>query len=115
VLDDLPSQDGRVEDYLNWIERVNLLLEDRIRFLDQELLVVSKRLSEANENWTKMLESARGLSATLSVDLSGQDTLLIRPVRSNATLLLVGGISGLLLWVIFLTYQITRRVDNRPR
>lgn len=115
ALDDLPGHDDGIEDYLDWIERVSFLLEDEISLLDREVRVFSEDLAEVNTSWTRMLESARGLSATLSVDSLSQETLQIRPVRSEATLLLVGGISGLLLWALFLTYQITRRVNERSR
>ncbi len=114
TLEELPGQNSKIEDYLKWIERVIALLEDEINFLDGEYQNLSAQLKEVDTSWTRMLGAARGLSATLSIDTLSRDTLRVRPVRSEATLLVVGGLSGFLLWALFITYQISRRVDNGP-
>mgnify|MGYP005839977151 CR=1 FL=1 len=113
VMADLPDEDGTVKEYSDWIERVNLLIGDEIRFLEQEIQGVTVQLTEQNSRWAEMLASARGLAATLSVKSLREDSPQVRPVRSSAGLMLVGGLSGVLLWALFQTYQITRRLNNR--
>lgn len=113
VLMDLPAQDEEVEKYLEWIDRLNVLLESEMNFLDREIQNFDDQLAQANSEWTALLASARGLSATLSVESLQGSAPRVRPLRSDASLLLVGGISGLLAWCLLIIFQITSRGADR--
>lgn len=109
LFDAFPTSGAQVSKYIPWIEMVRETIRqelDAIRVAKQDL---DERISSKNLEWESILHEGQGLSATLSLEKLNADPFEPERVRSNGLAALIGAILGLLVWMLMILFQITRR------
>jgi hypothetical protein len=111
ILESQPEMDASPEAYRQWVsqvlEQIALEVEDlpsRIAALEQERTTLDYQYSD---------ESALSLGLSPNIEIEQFGSLSSRIVRPTTTLILVGGFTGLLLWLLVELVKITRRVQVR--
>lgn len=109
ILEDFPEKDGWVNDYLEWIDRVSLIVEKEIETTDSTELKINEQISSTESYWEAGIQEAQGLSATLSINNPQDKSPEVRQVRPYSLAALIGTFMGLLLWILVFLFQITRK------
>ncbi len=109
ILGEFPKENAALGEYLAWVERVNLLLENEMdstrsakTFLEDEIL----RITSA---WEMGLAKAQGLSATLSLENLQSAQANVKQLRSYGLAALIGTLIGLLIWILIFLIRVTRK------
>ena len=106
VLHNQPEADAKTETYLVWIDHTLPLLEteaatmhQRIVFLNQQQIELATQYSQA---------SRKSLSFSPNIEIQRKEDLTPLKMRPSSTLILVGGITGLLIGLLAQLVIITR-------
>ncbi|HZD56806.1 MAG TPA: hypothetical protein VE136_08795 [Anaerolineales bacterium] len=100
MLEEMPPPDAEVQEYFSWIDRALAGAEDDLHLLELQEKAWQAQRIELNLRWSEEERSARGLSAYLYVEPLNQGAVEVRSMRSPALVALVGGLFGLIAFVI---------------
>jgi hypothetical protein len=111
VLAAQPSQSGLPDEYIDWTSQIITLidaelyaLEDKLSFLDSEHATLSQAYTS---------ESDKSLGLSPNIEIEGMDQLTLKMIRPTSTFILIGGIIGLLIWVLTQLIIITNRTGEK--
>jgi hypothetical protein len=107
ALQDQPSPEAPPGDYSPWIGQITAYIDTELEALEQRLAFLEAEQSRLSEQYSIASDKSLGLSPNLEVE--SVDLIATRIVRPTVTLVLVGGIVGLLIWVLIQLVMITRR------
>ena len=110
VLQNQPAADAKPQAYLDWIDQTLPVMEtedsallQRISYLDQQQMELGAQYS---------LVSQKSLSFSPNIEIQRKEDLATLKMRPSATLILVGGVVGLLIWLLTQLFIITRARSN---
>ena len=104
-----PNQNSTVADYIDWIEKMISLVEDQIIYLKLREEILGQEISDVTMFWEAALQDGKGLSATLNLETRANSAPEVRQIRSYGFAALAGSMVGLLIWLGYLLFQITRK------
>lgn len=111
LLAELPPPQAARPEYLPWIERLRIAIEQEGQAARAELAALEQRNAQVLAEWETSLQAASGLSATLSVEvLNGEPPQVDRP-RPASLSALAGSLLGALAWGLWLLIRVMRRVQ----
>jgi hypothetical protein len=106
VLERQPPADAPIQAYQGWVEQVKPLLEteasalqDRINFLDQKQIELGSNYVRASED---------SLSFSPNIEVKRKEDQAPRPIRSSSAFVLIGGMIGILIWLLLQLVIISR-------
>jgi hypothetical protein len=107
ILNNPPAEDALPEDYVNWVEQIIVAINNELPMLTQRGEYLEEQSRLLSSEYENQLAASLGLSPNLvikSLDKSSPE--IIRP---TALIILIGTISGLLVWAIWLLASLTRQ------
>jgi hypothetical protein len=107
ILEEFPSPEATVRDYLIWGERVVISLDIDIESLqDQTEGLVQERLTALDQHSIVSTQS-RGLSENFIVEKAANSPPKVIAIRPASLLAIVGGVLGLLVWSMAWLFRVT--------
>jgi len=111
ILENQPSADSSTGAYLNWIAQIVPQIEAEIPALEQQISNLGEERDSLENEYSPEADKSLGLSPNLEMkEVKDLPTKIIRP---TSTLALIGGIVGLLIWVLSQLIIITNRVKDQ--
>jgi hypothetical protein len=104
-----PDRKSNTADYLNWSETAIGLMNDQIENLQLREQILDQEIGESTDLWEIALQDGQGLAATLNLEQRGNSSPGIQRVRSYGLAVIVGSLVGLLAWIGYFLFQITRK------
>jgi len=109
LLDDIPDPNAPSSEYLNWVEQAIGNIDQEIDSIIVSVQFLQDEISMTNSEWEAGLQSAQGLSATLSLASVQEDQPQVKQVQPYSLAALVGAMLGLLVWFLVFLVKITRK------
>jgi len=109
ILDATPEQGALPDDYLDWLLQVNAQIDNELALLPNEIAALQVQLTELTMAYDLAAEHSRALSANLEVKQIKDEAPQVIQLRPVGSLLLVGGILGVLILILGWFVQITHR------
>lgn len=107
LLDPFPSLGAAAQDYIAWIDRGTVALEEKLKVLQAEIMTLEQEQGSLEQQYRRAAEKSRGFSANLVVEpVSGAGPSL-SVLRPTGLMALLGGVFGLLVWVLVWLARIT--------
>jgi hypothetical protein len=101
LLENAPASDAPAGAYIEWVNQVLASLDLGLTTLQaQEADLVGQR-EAISRSWNDALNESGGLSAHLTVEALPGGDQPPKPVRTTAAAALIGGIVGVLVWILF--------------
>jgi hypothetical protein len=104
-----PSTDGLPATYIEWVDHILAQIEAELSILSPRVAALESGDEGFQQRYSAAADGSLGLSPNLQVQGIGDSQLQI--VRPTTTLILIGGLAGLLIWVLTQLVIITRRGD----
>ena len=95
-----PIDGSPASSYLNWLNQTTIVLDQDIQTLEAQSKVLQVHIDETSARYKDASNKSYGLSGNLQVEKIRRRLPEQYAVRPTGLLILVGGILGLLLWVI---------------
>jgi hypothetical protein len=111
ILAGQPSADAHPDAYRTWIAQVLQQLESEIDALPDRITALEEQREALKDKYTT--ESANSLSLSPNLEIQQIGPVSTQIIRPTATLILVGGVIGLLAWLFIELIRITRRAQAR--
>lgn len=112
ALEAFPAPDERPSAYLRWTERILALIAADLEALPAQLERLEAQYDELAEEYAQAAEKSLALSPNLSVETPEQVDPQVEAVRPANTLMLVGGILGVLAWLLWELARFSRESES---
>ncbi len=110
LLEDQPPEDSFPDAYFDWINQIIPLIDAESQILKQQITSLEEEQTNLKKAYSPEADGSLGLSPNLEVkEVKYLPTKIIRPA---STLALIGGIVGLLIWILCQLVIITNRVKD---
>jgi hypothetical protein len=111
LLENQPSEDSPQVDYFSWIDQIIQQIDADLAPLEQQITDLEEKQDVLEKEYSLEADKSLGLSPNLEIkEVKDLPTKIIRP---TSTLALIGGIIGLLIWVLCQLVIITNRVKDQ--
>ena len=100
ILEDLPPAGAVQADYMQWAKELQSMLNQEVQTLQAELETLTQDRETATHVYEHRLQRSRGLTPTTVVRRSSEQAATVRVIRSRPMYALVGGLLGVLTWLI---------------
>jgi hypothetical protein len=107
ILKDQPAADALPPEYVNWVRRIISAIENESPALAVRWEYLNQQEKILSAEYEKQKEASLGLSSNMTI--KEVEKGLPETIRPTAQLVLVGAIAGLLAWVIWLLFTLTRQ------
>jgi hypothetical protein len=112
ILEVQPSLGALPADYRLWLDQVQPMLAIELEIIPTQIENLQTEHSQVSADYELAATESRALSAGMEVaQIKEQLPEIVRP-RPTGTLLLVGGLLGLLIWALAWLHQITRKTEQ---
>jgi hypothetical protein len=105
-----PSADASPAVYGEWVGRIQAQIDAEASLLSPRLADLEQEQAQLQQNYTAAADSSLGLSPNLEVQGLGDSQVQV--VRPTTSLILIGGVVGLLIWVLTQLVIITLRREK---
>ena len=105
----IPEQNAPTSEVLDWIEKINPVIDDQILFLQTENIKLEEAISQESSQWAAALEDGQGLAATLTLEDLKNIPPEVKQIKPYGLAALIGSMIGLLLWILAFLVQVTRK------
>jgi hypothetical protein len=112
LLETAPPLGAFPVDYDTWLEQVNALTTAELALLPAQIKSFETEYDQVVSEYDLAAMESRALSAGLEVSQIKEQSPEIVHLRPVGALMLIGGILGLLTWMVVWLYQITRRTER---
>ena len=106
VLQSQPAADAKAQAYLDWIDQLLPVIETEASAMLQRMSYLSQQQIELATQYSQV--SQKSLSFSPNIEIQRKEDLAAQKMRPSATLILVGGIVGILIWLLTQLGIITR-------
>jgi len=100
LLESLPPADTPAQDYTAWLAQAGILIDQQVLSLNDHIARLSLQIDELNQQRDEAYQRSLGLSSYLMVKAVPGSTLPTKPERSHAIAALVGGVLGLIAYLL---------------
>lgn len=101
LLDGAPPIGSTVGETLSWIESVIAFVEEERKLIPQQISLMDEAFSSLRVHYDEEVSRSLGLSSTLLVEGDEETEVSLDKIRPKGILILVGGIFGLLTWILW--------------
>lgn len=106
LLDAQPPSEAPLSAYLEWIDSAGPVLEAEIAALERQVDQLSAQQDELTRQFTAASQDSLGFSP--NIEVQRKQDLDVRQIRPSSTFILVGGLIGVLAWLLFQLMVISR-------
>lgn len=100
LLEETPAYDTPAQEYIIWIDQALKLLEQQLVILENQSEALTNQQEELQQALTAELEASLGTSAYLTVQPLPPESASSYPVRPASQTAFIGGMIGLLVWMV---------------
>jgi hypothetical protein len=111
ILASQPSADAHPDTYWSWVAQVLGQIDLEIGVLPGRITTLEAQRDALKDKYS--LESANSLSLSPNIEIQEVGPVITQVIRPTTTLILVGGVIGLLGWLLIELIRITRRAQAR--
>jgi hypothetical protein len=109
LLESSPAVGSFPEVYIPWLDGLLWTINDELAIIPGQISVLEEEFKEVKNRYRAETDGSFGLASTLVVDKIKDQPAKVALVRAQATISLVGGAIGFLLWVLWVFRKIERR------
>lgn len=110
ILNQQPPHDSLIEDYVQWVEQIFPIVENELNSLEERITLLDGQYEQIAGQYSNEADKSLGLSPNLAIEeVYHHPPKIIRP---TSTLALIGGVLGLLIWVLTQLVIITKQTTN---
>jgi hypothetical protein len=109
LLDSAPAAGSFPEAYLPWLDSILSTINDELAIIPGQVTKLEEEFKEFETQYRDETAGSYGLASTLVVDRIKDQPPRVALVRPQATMSLVGGAIGFLVWVLWVFREIERR------
>jgi hypothetical protein len=110
ILEQQPPPKAPIENYLQWVEQILPIIEIELASLEERITSLDEQYEQISVQYSIEADNSLGLSPNLAIEEVHQHPPKI--IRPTSTLALIGGILGLLIWVLTQLVMITKQTKN---
>lgn len=108
LLDDAPRIGSTSQEYLEWLDGVQALIDEGITILPDHITRLNEQFVRLEEAYGVETENSAGLTSTLVIEKVSGETPVVETVVQKSDMMLSGGILGFFSWVIWGFARISR-------
>jgi hypothetical protein len=112
LLEAFPIDGSPASSYIDWLNQVDIVLDQDIRTLEAQSKALQVQIDETGARYKDASNKSFGLSGNLQVEKIRRRPPEQYAIRPTGLLILVGGILGLLLWIILWLVRITLKANQ---
>ena len=112
LLEAAPTQTSLPADYQAWLAQAEALIRAELALLPSQIESLQAEQAQVSADYEAAADESRALSAGLEIAQIKEQPPEIVHLRPVGTLMLVGGLLGLLAWMTVWLYQITRKTER---
>jgi hypothetical protein len=112
LLDAFPIDGSPASSYIAWLNQTAIVLDQDIRTLEAQSKALQVQIDETSAQYKDASNKSFGLSGNLQVEKIRRRPPEQYAVRPTGLLILVGGILGLLLWIILWLGRVTLKASQ---
>ncbi len=112
TLEAAPPLGSSLAEYQAWLIPVIALIEAELAVLPSQIEALAADHASLAAEYTVLADASQALSANLEVQQIVDQPPTVEHLRPTGTLMLVGGVLGLLVWGVFWLVQITRKTER---
>ncbi len=112
LLEAFPIDGSPASSYIDWLNQVDIVLDQAIRTLEAQSKALQVQIDETGARYKDASNKSFGLSGNLQVEKIRRRPPEQYAIRPTGLLILVGGILGLLLWIILWLVRITLKANQ---
>jgi uncharacterized protein involved in exopolysaccharide biosynthesis len=101
LLEQLPSPEAPRQEYLAWLDQVLASLTSKIEVLQSQIQAMEGEIATVNTRFLAAADQSHGLSAMVLVEKLAEGLWQVRSTRPTGVSMLIGGVLGLILWLLF--------------
>ena len=109
LINGFPQEDAPVSAYVDWLERLNLIIDRELSSIELRIAVLQDEISRISAEWEENLSKASGLSATLNLENRQSANTRVEEIRTYSLAALIGALLGLLAWIMVFLVRVTRK------
>lgn len=109
LLDATPAAGSFPEGYIPWIDQVLGTIDQELAVIPGQISILDEGFEQLESQYKNETTSSFGLASTLVVEEIDDQAPKVEAIRPQATLALVGGAIGFLMWVLWAFRNIERR------
>jgi hypothetical protein len=109
LLDSSPAAGSFPEAYIPWLDGLLSTINDELAVIPGQISRLEEEFNEVENRYRSETAGSFGLASTLVVDQIKDQPAKVTLIRSQATMSLVGGAIGFLVWVLWVFMKIERR------
>ena len=106
LVNDFPVDGSPVSQYIPWINRVVSVIDVELADIPKQIESLEVERSSLEKTYEEEGKKGLGLSANLLVKRNEEGAVSTRNLRNEGYFILIGGLVGFVLWVIFLLVRI---------
>jgi len=111
VLENQPPANSTPNTYLDWIAQIIPIIDSELSTFQKQIGSLEQEYSRLEELYSPEADRSLGLSPNLEVEKVKD--LPPKMIRATSVLILIGGIAGLLIWILTQWVIITNREENQ--
>jgi len=112
LLDSFPESHADEEEYSSWLDEIVIHIGVESELLSNQVEVLERESDQVLAEWEQAVKDGDGLAATLTVEQISGFNMSVRQLRPTGIAALVGGLLGLLVWGVFTSLRIQRRLKS---
>jgi len=101
LLDETPPVEAAVADYIPWIDKTLVLIAEELEVIEPQSSQLQVEYDQLYAEHALALDASRGLTAYLAAESLDQGDRPAEQVRPVGLMIFVGGLLGLLAWLMF--------------
>jgi hypothetical protein len=101
IRDSFPSENATAGEYSKWAAQAQTLLEENATQRQVRFAALKRERQALESQYRSSIQKSAGLSSTLQVESLSEGASEIETLRPSGLLILIGGILGLLAWILF--------------
>lgn len=111
VLENQPTVDSRPEEYIAWSQEIINLIQFEVPLLSKRITQLDVEHEEIYERYATEAGKSLGISPNLTIE--GFAEINAQPMRSTGLWILLGSLTGLIVWAIVQLIMINQRLSER--
>jgi hypothetical protein len=112
LVTDPPASEDPAQSYLPWIGQTLADLGDEAGIVQKQAADLASQREQLSQRWTEANKASGGLSAYMTVQSIVNDYQAAKQVRMQSAAALIGGIIGLIVWIMIWLGRPLRRARN---
>jgi len=100
LLNSIPGTGVPASEYLPWLDQLLVVVSNQLTVSEEQLTMLAENWQSYSDQWNQTYLSSGGLSAYIMVEPIQDDPITAQRLRTYPVYMLVGGILGLLGWLI---------------